>query len=178
MIALAAATPSSVSPSKRFSGNERALFSEPVLARLTLCLERFHEQEARPARRRRRVGIVVRGASPAQRLAIATFFAERLTTNIAFLDAAYVEDVDDVDAADYVLPLIENVRRVALVEGLTDDLDPRLRTALLWSSREVLVVACVGGNERLDARMAACYPLVVDCRVKVRSLPFATALRV
>ncbi len=149
-----------------------------MLERLGGCVARYERQVAQPAKRRRRVGIMVRGANTADRLAIATYVAGRLGTSIAIVDAGRVEGAHDEDAAEYLQPLIENVRRVALVEGLTADLDARLRNALLWSSRDVFVVACLEGSDLLDARLTACFPFVFDCRVKVRPLPFVTALRV
>jgi hypothetical protein len=176
MIALAADLP--LVPACSAISHEPATLSEPVVARLAACVQGYRKHAALPANRRRRVGLVVRGANVADRLAIATYIADRLKTTIAFLDAAHVEEAHDDDASDYVRPLVENARRVALVEGLTGDLDARLRSALLWSSRDVLVVACVEGSEVLDARLAKRFPFVVDCRAKVRSLPFVTALRV
>jgi hypothetical protein len=165
-------------PAHATISSERGALSEPVLARLAACVEGYRKHAALPANRRRRVGLVVRGANVADRLAIATYVADRLKTTIAFLDAAHLEGAHADDAADYIRPLVENVRRVALVEGLTSDLDARLHSALLWSSRDVLVVACVEGSEFFDPRLAKRFPFVVDCRAKVRSLPFVTALRV
>lgn len=151
---------------------------QAVVGRLAACAARYEKQSALPEKRRRRVGVLVRGATSAQRLAIAAFFAHRLDLQIAMFDSGHVEGAHDDDAADYVRPLVENTRRVALVEGLTGDLDARLRNALVWSSRDVLVVACAEGSELLDARLAQCFAFVVDCRAKVRSMPSVTALRV
>ena len=160
------------------SGTGTTILTQAILGRLAACAARYEKQSSLPEKRRRCVGVLVRGANTAQRMAIAAYFVHRLDLKIIVLDSGQIESVHEDDVADYVRPLVENTRRVALVEGLTGDLDARLRNALVAASTDVLVVACSEGSELLDARLAKGFQYVVDCRAKVRSLPFVTALRV
>lgn len=137
-----------------------------IFARLEKLAKTYDKQSTLPESKRSRLGVLLVGATGAQQRSIAAYLTNRLALRSVAIDAASVEGVEETDVIEKLSPLIEQTARVAMVYGLSNDVDVRVRDALRASKPDVFVVGCVDADVAIDGALRRSFGSILEVEPK------------
>jgi len=136
---------------------------EPTdVQRLEECAQRYEQQSALPEGRRSRVALMLVDASEATVKAAINYLARRLSLRFSSIDARSVDGLLDDEASAKLHPLVDQFARLVLLDNVSNAIDPRVRDALAWSSRNVLVIGTCASSESLGNSLKRHFQFFVE----------------
>jgi hypothetical protein len=136
------------------------------LQRLEECARRYEQQSALPEDRRSRVSLLLVDVSEATLKSAISYLTGRLALRYSTIDAREIDGQLDDAAADKLQPMVDQFARLVIVTNISNSVDPRVRDAIAWSSRNVLVIGTCDSLEGLGGTIKRHFQYVLEGKRK------------